>query len=336
MKKQLFDNFNPIEFYKKHRNSLGMEIGLKLSSGLNLASTLKSVAPEACSKSEEKALLAASDRLKQGESPQNVLKEKRINLNARDRYVLSLPIDDKQKGNILKGWLINSKLRERHGCSYKTIGFAISIIGVVSVALFTFVFPMFHEIALGQNVRPDGFLNSLGECFRFLYLSKMFILVPMLLLGILGFVIFLGKLVFNSKIMDEEADIISMVASSDYENQWNNIAMVSNKICFPTIYKKLDKLVNAINSGVETETCIADAKLSPMLTWFLQLSVHNREDRSFLAEGSQMMKQSADYMNNQQVRIFEILLVILESLIVFMFLYYVFGMMEVLKIGILD
>ena len=114
MKRQFLDYLYPIEFFKKHTVSMAMEIGLKLSSGMDLSTTLKTVAIEASDKREEKALISASERIKKGESPSEVLKDKAIRLNARDRYVLALPIDDLQKGNILKGWLINKKRRERH------------------------------------------------------------------------------------------------------------------------------------------------------------------------------------------------------------------------------
>lgn len=337
MKRQFLDYIYPLEYFKKHAVSLAMEIGLKLSSGMDLSTTLKTVALEAGDKREEKSLISASERIKKGESPSEVFKDKAIRLYARHRYVLALPIDDLQKGNILKGWLINKKRRERHALSYKTIGASFEILAFVIIALMVFVLPMFHEIVYGMNINSDSaVLRGLENSLLFLHRSKLFLLAPVVFGGLVGIAVFFGKFIFSSDRADEEADIISMIAASDYEHQWQNLEMVSNKICFPKSYKKLKKLVDSLNNGIEPEECIANAQLSPMLTWFLQLSIHNREDRSFLEEGSEFMKQHADYMNNQMVRYYEILLTIVESLILFVFLYYIFGMMELIKTGILS
>ena len=306
MIERLVDKYYWSDRYSRVSTNLALYIGNKLCSGVSLPDALKMASEEIDNKRQSSALSTAAYVIKKGESLQYALGDYRLKLKQKDRYVLASPIPDKLKGIILRNWS-ESKYHGSNVISYLMIFLTTFIICNVAFFASVFVIPQFYEILMGMNVPINDFFKSIyriGPGF-----------IPLLMFGFFGFFIFfiIFSVVFNGiKKKQEEADLLSLLASVKRSEQLEILDMMANAKCFPKIFKNIRRVVDSLKQGEKQENSFTNIGLSPYTEWFLNLSYFEK-DRTVLKEGAMIINEKIMLSSLSMIKFIEVLTVILQS-----------------------
>ena len=317
---------------KAKARRLAMELGIKLTSKMDVATALERISGDEISANDLEKLKTAATRIRQGVDVATALENRGIYLSARDKCVLGMPIPDYIKGVILKSWSEQKKEPAEFGT--KMVIFTLLVFASVIVSYFLFVFPMFRQISIDLNLNYPLWLSFLSRFVSIFGDGKAYILIVPLLASFFYFIISVTKCSNNVKKLSEESDFLNIISGLDAEYRWKLIGHLGNKVCFPVSFKVFNKLSSAINNGENIEEAIAKSGVTPQLAWLLQLSRYD-DSRNLLKEGAVLLSERALYFEESANRLAEILILLLETSVFAAFALYMFGSMNMFISGIL-
>ena len=359
MKQRIFERFYWQSRGKRVSTNLSLYIGNQLIHGESLYTALLKAANDIDSLSQTKKLIKAAKMIKTGAIIPNVSPKdefdkseeslalpdainddyrdssseenpsdnealiyeslRGINISERDKFVLSLPIPDKVKGKILKSWS-ESKYFGSNIINYIYICIGVSVFAYCSLPIFPFIIPQFREILSGfGTVDKNSILNIAYSSF-----AENYHILPIVLIVFVVFVIISCHLLSSVKKMQEEADFLALLSSVDKEEQYNVLDLVVVKNTFPIYFKKLRIILEKMKSGESIDYSNKNIGLSYYLLWFLQLSFYD-SDRTAIKEGSNMLNERIMLHSMSAIKITEVLVVIIQSLVFLSFAYLIFG-----------
>lgn len=312
-----------IEIKKTFAREMAFNIGSKLAAGQELPKILKSVVGEAINKKEEKALMQAAENLEKGIDLPTVFRDRNLNILPKHRYVISLPINGRIKGNILRAATANNEISDFSTVSARIAMASIQIIGLVIICMTMFVMPQFVEISYELGVTDGSFVNAINLCRLFVRNPLVFIL-PLLLGVVLPVTTWLSRTLFSIEQYKEETELISILNEIPFNERWQVIENLSSRVFFPKIYSKLRRAVDLVGGGMNLNDAVCSVKLSDHLTWVLNNALEN-ENCEFLKDGLEMLKQRSRFAVESSIRCFEVFIILVQGAMACFVSYLIFG-----------
>jgi uncharacterized membrane protein YdjX (TVP38/TMEM64 family) len=174
-----------------------------------------------------------------------------------------------------------------------------------------------------NNLKNYLFFLDNPDFFIFVLVALLFIVVSILVISY-----FFNKL----EKMQEESDLIAALSSVSQEEQLKLLDFIINDICFPKSYKKFLRIINSLKTGENFHDSIFYAGVSPYFGWLLQLSMFDK-DRTALKEGSDLINERIALYALSSVKIIEIIVVILESLVFSLVAFVLYGSINGILLG---
>lgn len=314
MKPTFIDYFDMRSFKRKAAKNQAFNMALRLENGLTLVQALESIQDEASSDKESQAIGDAITKLKNGETPAIALNNERILLEARDRYVLSLNIEDRLKGLIIKSWNSLTTDYYDYGTLKKVMMVVPSIFVIVFIVLCLFVFPMFTEIFYSLDY------SEINNSVWFPFLKFMRTLIPVLISA--GLLIVTNVLVFmiikntcKAVKYGEEAELLAILSNIEQSKHWEILEQLSSKICFPETYENIKSLVYSIKNGESLSQSISSSKVSSYFGWFLQLAEYDG-DVDVMSDATYFLFERVSIVYEHSKRLIEGIWIFTEALLV--------------------
>ena len=256
-----------------------------------------------------------------------VFNDRRLNLRQRDRYVLSSSLPNKLKGTILKNWSAN-KYHGSNVASSLLIVFTTIIICVSALIFSIFVMPQLYEICLGLDAPNIRYL----EFFYSICSSGGILLIILFFFGFILFFLIFSNFINRVEKMQEEADLLSLLASVKRNEQWKVLELVTNKKCFPKTFSIIRKAIESMKSGEKQDESFNNIGFSSYTEWFLHLS-YFENDRSVLKEGSIILNERIMLSSISAVRITELIVLLIQCMFFAVFAYFIYSSMNNILLG---
>ena len=326
MNERLVERYYWADRFSRVSTNLAYFIGNKLCNGRNLSDALKEASEEIDNRKQKSLLSNAAYIIKKGEDLRFAFNDYRLKLKSKDRFILASSLSDMQKGIILRNWS-ESKYHGSNILSYLMVIATTIVFSGIVLVVSSLVLPQFCEISLGMNVPINSFLKAVytnGHVF-----------LPLVLFLFFGFSIFLLILSFsldNISKTQEEADLLSLLASVKRSEQLAILDLVANVKCFPRIYKKLRRIVENLKNGEKLEDCFNNIGLSSYTEWFLNLSYFEK-DRTILKEGAMLINEKIMLTSLSKIKFLEVVVVIIQSLLFAVIAFSLFASLNTVLLG---
>lgn len=263
-----------------------------LEQGRPLIDALQSVAVSTRKIRLRDAFLIAVDRLKQGISPTEIFSSRDLSVIPADvRYILSAPISDRQKGNLIRGMINGRTVFALNYMSffYPFQTFAIGFLTATSTMLF--VLPQFREILLGSGIEPPPLLKFLlGFDFNFFSPAIGLFFVGAILLVVVGFLVL--RHLFGLRKIGDYVSFLSILQALPPDERVAVLPVLGSRVLLPARYAGIKKLSSSLASGDSVEQACTSAGLPSYISWFVQIGLTGQNSTEMLEHGCNLLRNN--------------------------------------------